>query len=471
MKVTVFYSWQSDLPNNTNRSFVQRALEKAIESLKTEEELVIEPCLERDTVGVSGSPDIASTIFRKIDDCHIFVGDVSIINPKTRSGRKTSNPNVLLELGYAAKKLTWDNVICVFNSVYGRTEDLPFDLRLRRMALYSVTEEQESKAEERDRLTLVLRAALLSILIRLNQQVQEETAPKPLTPDQASAKTKEFMADDRYRIQLSELVVSQGNELAQRIAGPEFPVQVSRLTGDNLKDRVQRYQAISQVALAIMVAGCYFGTKAHVKLWADFLQRVANPQAEWAGTVLLLNLRRYPSLLMMYGGGMAAVAGENYETMLALLTRPNLRDHRHARQDLPAYYALSPHRIMEKDDANMMLARNCYAPMSEHFFTALREPFRFLLPEDREYQRCFDRFEYMRALVDVDMAGDPQYVGCFGWRWKYPEWDVMKDIEAEEGQLGRHWPPYQAGWFQGQRERFMAAKKKVSEVVAHLGWH
>src|SRR5262245_6229364 len=135
MKVTVFYSWQSDLPNNTNRGFIQRALEKAIESIKAQEELVIEPCLERDTAGVSGTPDIASTIFRKIDECHIFVGDVSIINPKTRSRRKTPNPNVLLELGYAAKKLTWDNVICVFNTASGKLGELPFDLRLRRMAL------------------------------------------------------------------------------------------------------------------------------------------------------------------------------------------------------------------------------------------------------------------------------------------------------------------------------------------------
>jgi hypothetical protein len=50
MKVTIFYSWQSDLPNNTNRSFIERALEKAIASIKAEGELVIRPDLERDTL-------------------------------------------------------------------------------------------------------------------------------------------------------------------------------------------------------------------------------------------------------------------------------------------------------------------------------------------------------------------------------------------------------------------------------------
>lgn len=471
MRVTIFYSWQSDLPNNTNRGFIERALVKAIESIKTEEELVIEPCLERDTTGVSGTPDIASTIFRKIDECHIFIGDVSIINPKTRTGRKTPNPNVLLELGYAAKRLTWDNVVCVFNTACGKTEDLPFDLRLRRMSLYSATSEEENKAEERDRLASKLREALRPILQRLNQQVQEEATPKPPTPDQVSARVKEFLADDRYRIQLSELVMAQGNELAQSIVGPVFPVSTSsRMSADDLKQRVQRYQDVSRVALEIMVAGCYFGEKAHVRLWTELLQRVANPQTEWGGTILLLNLRRYPALLLLYGGGMAAVAGENHETLLALLTKPTIRDHRYS-QDLSPLHALSPHRVLEKDAANTMIGRNCYAPMSEHFFAALREPFRFLLPDEREYQRCFDRFEYLRALLEVDMIGDPQCIGCFGWRWKYPEQDVIKEIEAQEGQVGRNWSLYQAGWFQGQRERFVAARKKVSEVVARLAWN
>lgn len=470
MRVTIFYSWQSDLPNNTNRGFIQRALEKAIESITAQEQLVIEPCLERDTAGVSGTPDIASTIFRKIDECHIFVGDVSIINPKTRSGRKTPNPNVLLELGYAAKKLTWDNVICVFNTAFGKTEELPFDLRFRRMALYSVTEEQVSKAEERDKLASIFQTALHPILLGLNQKVQEDNTPKPLTPDQAASMVKEFLADDRHRIQLSDLVMGQGSELAQRIVSPEFPVNMSaRLSDDDIRRRVERYQEISQVAQAIVVAGCFHGTKAQDKLWIDLLQRVANPQGEKIGNSLLLDLRRFPSLLILYSGGVAALVAEHYETLLALLTKPKVYDR--YENDLSPLYALSPHRVMDKDSFNKVMGQRWYAPFSEHFFKVLRDPLRALLPDDRQYQKSFDRFEYMKSLLEADVTGDSQSIGSFGWRSKYREQDVMKKIEEEEAQVGRNWPPYQVGWFRGQRERFMAAKKKVSEVVARLAWH
>src|SRR5476649_16046 len=97
MKVTIFYSWQSVLPNSTNRGFIERALTKAVESIKVEDEMVVEPCIERDVQGVPGTPDIAQTIFRKIDECRIFVGDVSIINSSATVDRKPPNPNVLIE--------------------------------------------------------------------------------------------------------------------------------------------------------------------------------------------------------------------------------------------------------------------------------------------------------------------------------------------------------------------------------------
>ena len=469
MRVTIFYSWQSALPNKTNRGFIERALNKAVESIKAEAEMVIEPCVERDVQGISGTPDIAQTIFRKIDECRIFVGDVSIINPTATTDRKTPNPNVLIELGYAAKALTWDYVVCVYNMAFGSVKDLPFDLQTRLMCTYSATEEQEKKAEERDVLASKLKAALLPMLQRITQKVVEESAPKPLTPDTASEKVREFLADDRHRIQLSELVMNQGNELVRQIVGPEFPVNPSSQIGpDDLKRQVQGYDEISQVALATMVAGCYFGSDAHTKLWADLLQRVANPQGERSGNSVLLALRRYPALLLLYGGGMAAVAGEHYGTLLTLLTKPKIERYG---QDVPPLQGLSPHRVLEKDAANLLLGRNCYVPMSEHFFARLREPFQVLLPDERQYQQCFDRFEYLKTLLEVDKTGDLQSIGCFGWRWKYPGQDVTKEIEAEEGQVSQNWPPYQAGWFQGQRERFMAAKKKVGEVVARLAWN
>jgi len=120
------------------------------------------PCLDRDTEGQPGAPDVAETIFAKIDNCDMFVCDVSII-AGTETDKPTPNPNVLLELGYAARRLGWDRVTNVFNRFYGTIEELPFDLRKRRVVKYSLQPEQiktSPKKELVEALSLQIRACI-----------------------------------------------------------------------------------------------------------------------------------------------------------------------------------------------------------------------------------------------------------------------------------------------------------------------
>ena len=135
----IFYSWQSDLPNKDNRSFIQGCIDKVKKKYKNTFEIEA----DRDTKNRTGSPDITATIFEKIDDCDVFIADISIVNKSKRrlfrrKTRPTPNPNVLLELGYAASSLGWDRIICVYNTDYSEMDALPFDLRQHRITSYSL---------------------------------------------------------------------------------------------------------------------------------------------------------------------------------------------------------------------------------------------------------------------------------------------------------------------------------------------
>lgn len=145
MKRKIFYSWQSDLPNKTNRGFIDSALRRAITAIGRDETAALEPVIDRDTQGIAGSPDIASSIFAKIASADIFVADVSIVN---KDGRPSPNPNVLFELGFAVAELGWENVILVMNAAFGDPASLPFDLRGRRVIIYTVLPDDD-KAETR----------------------------------------------------------------------------------------------------------------------------------------------------------------------------------------------------------------------------------------------------------------------------------------------------------------------------------
>jgi hypothetical protein len=108
MALTIFYSWQSDLPNRTNRSFIERALEKAIgtvaETLEVVEAEREELVLDKDTKGILGIPPIADVIFEKISKAAVFVPDLTFVG-KSSNGRLIPNPNVLIEYGWALKVL------------------------------------------------------------------------------------------------------------------------------------------------------------------------------------------------------------------------------------------------------------------------------------------------------------------------------------------------------------------------------
>jgi hypothetical protein len=150
---SVFYSWQSDSPTKSNRYFIADCVERATKKagIACEQSLRF----DSDTQGEAGTPDIPKVVLEKISSVAIFVGDVTLVGKATMSksflarlfrrfikrqksldNRKMlPNPNVLLELGYAAHCLGWDRVILVMNSHFGPPEYLPFDLKHRRFPI------------------------------------------------------------------------------------------------------------------------------------------------------------------------------------------------------------------------------------------------------------------------------------------------------------------------------------------------
>lgn len=151
MNHTVFYSWQSDLENKFNRGFIQEVLNKAVKNISNNKDFNLEAVIDRDTYGVPGSPAIVESITGKIAKSDVFVCDVSIINSSSKK-RRSPNPNVLFELGFASAILGWDRIIMIQNEAYGGPDKLPFDLRGRRILSYYLNETTNSRSEERKKL-------------------------------------------------------------------------------------------------------------------------------------------------------------------------------------------------------------------------------------------------------------------------------------------------------------------------------
>lgn len=207
----VFYSWQSDTNSKSNRYLVRDSLADAINILQQHVKLEIR--LDHDTKNILGSPSIADTIFEKIDNSDLFICDVTIIN-KDSISRKTPNPNVLVELGYAAKSIGWENVVLVLNEFYGKVEELPFDLRARRMLIYNQdpNEKINIKKELQSRLNKILKGYINSSQSNQNSEIELSLDIETLP---------EIGSEFHYNI-IAHLV----NKSGKNLTGPYFEIKV-----------------------------------------------------------------------------------------------------------------------------------------------------------------------------------------------------------------------------------------------------
>ena len=160
---TLFFSWQSDLPSATNRTFIEHALEDAVQAIRNDKSLEVDPVIDRDTLGVPGSPDIVGAVLEKIERAKIFVCDVSIINRRPEP-RYVPNPNVLLELGYAMRAVGPQQIIMILNTAFGMVEWLPFDIRSKKVITYCMPEECHDRVPECKRLATDLANEIQNIL-------------------------------------------------------------------------------------------------------------------------------------------------------------------------------------------------------------------------------------------------------------------------------------------------------------------
>lgn len=138
--VSIFYSWQSDLPNKVNRGFIEDVLKRACKRLEKDIPN-LSLTVDQDARNTPVSQNIGEVLLKKINQCDIFIGDVSIINPTDVAERKCPNPNVMFEHGYAMRQLGENRIITFFNQAYGIfPDDLPFDLRFRTHIAYDLSE-------------------------------------------------------------------------------------------------------------------------------------------------------------------------------------------------------------------------------------------------------------------------------------------------------------------------------------------
>jgi hypothetical protein len=147
-KFIVFYAWQSDTIQRLNRHLIRFALNLAAERISKDSAVDVRVHIDADTEGVLGHVGVTDTILKKIAVCNAFVPDLTFV-AETRPGKLITNPNVMLEYGYALRAKSSSVMIPVMNTAYGPAEKLPFDMGHLRFPLTYNLPETSKNADRR----------------------------------------------------------------------------------------------------------------------------------------------------------------------------------------------------------------------------------------------------------------------------------------------------------------------------------
>lgn len=144
MKLTIFYSWQSDI--EFNNKAIRESLRSSANDL---ERLDGFPFLEikDSTSNLIGATRIPDSILADISASDIFICDLSIVGQSHDQKRKIPNPNVLIELGFAISKLGWSRIVVLFNGEFGDITDVPFDIEKRSVLLYKIKDQNDGNGK------------------------------------------------------------------------------------------------------------------------------------------------------------------------------------------------------------------------------------------------------------------------------------------------------------------------------------
>jgi hypothetical protein len=171
-RINLFYSWQSDIDKDTNLNAIRNSLRLCCTEVENQiPNLNIN--LEEATSNLPGSPNIPYSIIEKISNSDIFVCDITTINSECICNvKRTPNPNVLIELGFAISTLGWNRIILLYNTNYGKfPDDLPFDIDRHRATNYAVSNKADKQGKDKLTETLII---AVKLIIEKNPQKSNE---------------------------------------------------------------------------------------------------------------------------------------------------------------------------------------------------------------------------------------------------------------------------------------------------------
>lgn len=327
----------------------------------------------------------------------------------------------------------------------------------------------------------------------LTESIQEETKDKdilvsvpstmPMESMEESSSlidlTKEYLSDNRYTIKLDDLVKQEIRQVLLLTSDDNFAIEGTKWSLEEFARRLKEYEQIVDNLLRISCCIAYWGKPEHSPTLRNSLARLTDRLEPTGGLIVWTALRWYPVLLLLYVAGISAIASEKYENLSAILLA-KVGSSRLSKATTPLALAIrEPILGLARTEAFKQLPghERQYVPRSEYMFKLLQPMLDDVLFLGRDYERVFDQFEILLALVHADLEQQESPgnhiwgpVGRFGWKYKNEDNNPLKEVIADAKRYKESWGPLTVGLFGGDYIRFEKISSEYEREIAGLKW-
>ena len=282
-------------------------------------------------------------------------------------------------------------------------------------------------------------------------------APHPLSARIAVATTKKYMAEEKDRIRLHDLVAEETNRVTWELF-KEVGIQ-------NRTPSLKVYEAQLEILIPMLAAGGYWGKAVHRRHWLQCFHQLVTPRS---GTFpgFAVELDYYPAYLSLYAFGIASLAGGRSGNLAYILARGRAKTERG--ESKPLIHQIVMNLRGGLLDAEVQRADQKWAtmklPTSQYIFQRLREQLRECVPGDGRYQELFLRFEYLVGLVVAEIyQKEWDYYGATAGLYMTSR--ILPGLVQQEIDTQKvRWPFLRAGLFDGSLDRLRLAKAGFDEA-------
>jgi len=282
------------------------------------------------------------------------------------------------------------------------------------------------------------------------QALTDAEEGEPLTTPIARERVKRYLPREEHRIDLADLIREAAERTEENVQNEErFTLSGEQLDDDfSVDDRYRKYGNLTQTIVAVVMTCAYWGgdtVNSGKDPISDTLSTLSPSQSPSGPFNRKLNdLRRYPATLVLYGAGLAGVAGDNWDLVSTLLTHTvEISNVRSAQpKENPPATALHPQRLtgewgrgLDREGAEQSLRSSIKQ--------TLEDPGMEFFVSESQYERAFEDFEVLFDVLWYAESGGDHVVSLGTTYWD----EALNRIEEAVEEQQETWAPIREGFF------------------------